>query len=111
MAHLTSVQVSPTSSGKDKAKAINMLKILRAEKSRIEEYFDSESLGIIEELLNNMWDVDKFHQYFDTEVEYVTDDRTIDHNVFMKSLEYIQVVYFMMESFVEIRKSYFSLSF
>lgn len=105
LAHLTSVQVSPSSSGKDKARAVNMLKILRAEKPRIEEHFDSESLEIIEELLNNMWDVDKFREYFDTEVEYVTDDRTIDHTVFMKSLEYIQVVYYRIKSFGKTKKS------
>lgn len=69
-----------------------MLKVLRKEKPRIEEYFDTHSLEIIQELLINMWDVDKFREYFDAEVEYVTDEQTIDHRVFLKSLEYIQVM-------------------
>ncbi|XP_055323121.1 serine/threonine-protein kinase ATM isoform X2 [Sitodiplosis mosellana] len=90
LAHLTSVQVSQSASRENKAKAVNMLKILRKEKPRIEDYFDSHALEIIEELLNNMWDVDKFREYFDTEVEYVTDEQSIDHKVFLKSLEYIQ---------------------
>lgn len=92
LAHLTSVQVSQSSSREDKAKAVNMLRILRAEKPCIEEYFNSYSLEIIEELLNNMWDAEKFRQYFDSEVEYVTDEHTIDYKVFMKSLEFIQVI-------------------
>lgn len=97
LAYLTSVQVSPSSTKEDKTRAVNMLKILRKEKPRIEDYFESHSLEIIEELLKNMWDVDKFRQYFDTEVEYVAVERTIDHNVFVKSLDFIQVVHRVLE--------------
>lgn len=74
-----------------------MLKVLRKEKPRIEEYFDTHSLEIIQELLVNMWDLAKFHEYFDAEVEYVTDEQTIDHRVFLKSLEFIQVTHCQLE--------------
>lgn len=87
LAHLTTVQVSQA----NKTKALNMLKILRGQKPKIENYFESHCLEIIEELLNNMWDIEKFREYFDTEVEFVIDDRNIDYNTFMKSLEFIQV--------------------
>lgn len=69
-----------------------MLRILRKEKPNIEQYFESHSLEIIEELFNNVWDAKKFTELFEIDVEYVTDGSTIDINTFFRSLEYIQVL-------------------
>lgn len=90
LAWLTSVNCKPNAS---KDKATNMLKILRREKPNIEAYFESHSLEIIEELFNDIWDAVKFTELFEIDVEFVTDDSTINYNTFVQSLEYIQVCF------------------
>lgn len=78
--------------GARKVKALEMLNTLLKEEPRIGDYFESHSLEIIEELINNMWDDDKFAEYFHTNVEYVADDSTINYEIFTKSLDYVQVI-------------------
>lgn len=87
LARLTSIQVIPT---ENKTQAANIVKILMKEKLQIDRYFDLHSLEIIEELLINMWDEEKFRECFDTDVEFVTDKHTIDYASFMKSVDYVQ---------------------
>lgn len=98
LAWLTSVNCNPNLA---KDKATNMLKILRREKPNIEAYFESHSLEIIEELFNDVWDAKKFAELFEIDVEFVTDDSTIDYNTFVQSLEYIRVC-FTFINYVEI---------
>lgn len=71
-----------------------MLTLLRREKPDIEQYFESHSLEIIEELFKNVWSGEKFKELFETDVEFTADDSTIDYNTFTQSLEYIRVWYF-----------------
>lgn len=80
---------------------MNTLTILRKEKPNIEQYFESHSLEIIEELFNNVWDAGKFTDFFGIDVEFVTDENTIDYKAFAKSMEYIRVC-FSSKSNVEI---------
>lgn len=68
-----------------------MLRMLKRELPQILLYFNTHSLEIIEKLLKNMWDDNKFRSFFDTEIEFVRDKQTIDYAIFMKSLEFIQV--------------------
>lgn len=70
-----------------------MLQILRREKPNIEDYFESHSLEIIEELFTNVWSAEKFTEFFEIDVEFMTDDSTIDYNTFTQSLSLIQVWY------------------
>lgn len=90
MTRLISIQADLTSTKESIASATNILKILRKEKPRIEDYFDSHSLEIIGELLNNFWDDGKCRDMFAIDVEFVSDVHTIDHKTFLKSLEFIQ---------------------
>lgn len=68
-----------------------MLQILRREKPTLEDYFESHSLEIIEELFKNFWDAEKFTELFEVDVEFITDDSTIDYNTFTQALDYIRV--------------------
>lgn len=68
-----------------------MLQILRREKPSIEDYFESHSLEIIEELFKNVWDAEKFTEFFEVDVEFITDDSTIDYNTFTQALDFIRV--------------------
>lgn len=70
-----------------------MLTILRREKPNIEQYFESHSLEIVEELFKNVWNAGKFKEMFEIDVEFMADDSTIDYNTFTQSLEYIRVWY------------------
>lgn len=83
-----------------------MLNIIRRDIPKIEDYFDSHTLEIIEELLSKLWDVDTFRKYFEINVEFVMDDHTINSATFKKSLVFIQV----KSRIVEIAHKY-SLSF
>lgn len=87
LARLTSIQVIPT---EDKAQAHLVIQVLRKENVQFEQLFGSHSLEIIEELLINMWDEKEFRQFFDTDVEFVTDKHTIDYANFLKSVELVQ---------------------
>lgn len=68
-----------------------MLTLLRREKPNIEQYFESHSLEIIEELFKSVWNREKFKEMFEIDVEFMADDSTIDYNTFTQSLEYIRV--------------------
>lgn len=73
-------------------KAVKVLTMLRKYKPNIDTYFDSHSLEIIEELLNKMWDAEKFTQFFETNVEFMSDEHDPNnYELFKKSMEYIQV--------------------
>lgn len=75
-----------------KIKAVHVLKQIRSYKPNIDEYFDTHSLEIIEELITHMWDAERFTHFFETCVEFMDDaNNIIDYNLFTKSLEYIQV--------------------
>lgn len=71
-----------------------MLALLRREKPNIEQYFETHSLEIVEELFKRVWNAGKFKELFEIDVEFVTDDNTIDFNTFTQSLEYIRVRHF-----------------
>ncbi|XP_031619505.1 serine/threonine-protein kinase ATM [Contarinia nasturtii] len=86
LAYYASIQVSD----QDKTGATNMMKILKEQLPQIAKYFDTHSLEIIEKLLKHMWDEVEFRAYFDTEVEFISDKQTIDYNIFMKSLQFLQ---------------------
>lgn len=70
---------------------------MRQAKPTIQDYFETHPLEIVEELLSNMWDVEKFVQFFETDVEFVTDEHTINYNIFLKSLDYIRVINIKIE--------------
>lgn len=91
---MTATQVCLTSNTDRKSKAVNTLKILRKEKPSIENYFESHSMDIIEELFANLWDAQKFTELFENDVEFVSDENTIDYKTFMSSLDYVTVIYF-----------------
>lgn len=88
LAWLTSINCKKDAPKKN---AVNLLTILRKEQPDIEDYFDSHSLEIIQELFNNVWDAGKFREFFDMDVEFVTDANTLDFNAFVGSLDYIRV--------------------
>lgn len=97
LAWLTSVNCNKTNSPtikEIKNKAVRMLNILRKEKPQIEDYFESHSMEIVAELINNSWDAELFTELFEIDVEFVTDDSTVDKNTFLRSLKYIQVLIF-----------------
>lgn len=71
-----------------------MLKIIRTDIPNVESYFGSHPLEIIEELLSHLWDVATFRSYFETDIEFVVDEHTINYDTFKKSLTYIQVMIF-----------------
>lgn len=74
--------------------------MLRKYKPNIDTYFDSHSLEIIEELLNGMWDAEKFTQFFEANVEFMTNGNTTNnYDLFIKSLEYIRVKTFFFSNF------------
>lgn len=77
-----------------------MLSILKQNVPHIENYFESHSLEIIQELITTLFDAEKFTQCFGTDVEYVSDESTIDFGIFMKSLDYVKVI----ELFSDLKK-------
>lgn len=75
-----------------------MLSILKQNVPHIETYFESHSLEIIQELITTLFDAEKFTQCFGTDVEYVSDESTIDFGIFMKSLDYVKVIELFSDS-------------
>lgn len=99
LGYATSANFSPQSvSHEDKKRAIEIIKVLRREKPRIEEFFQTHSLEIVEELINNTWDPEKFHHFFETDVEYSDDGYTIDFETLIKSLNSIKVIIYFIFS-------------
>lgn len=75
-----------------------MLRSIKTDIPNVENHFDSHPLEIIEELLSHMWDVTTFRNYFDTDIEFVVEEHTINHDTFKKSLVYIQVMRLFFKS-------------
>lgn len=91
LAFVTPITVNDQSNRDRRAVAINVAQIMRKERPNLEDYFKSDSLKIAEEMLNAMWDRVKFSEMFDMNVEFVVDDNTIEYEIFVQSLAYIQV--------------------
>lgn len=57
----------------------------------LEQYLRTDSLQIMEEMLNVMYDRQKFAELFDMNVEYANDENAMNYECFIKSMDYIQV--------------------
>lgn len=91
LAFATPINLTEQINSERKKHVIKLVAMLRKEKPQLDDYFRDVSLKIAEEMLNAMWDIGKFNEFFDMNVEYVINETTIDYKVFIKSLDYIQV--------------------
>lgn len=90
LAFVTTINVTDNPELKTlKSRAINVLQTIRTYQPKIEDYFQTYPLEIVEELLNSTWDQAKFHQLFDVHVEHAG-GYVIDLATFLKALESAQ---------------------
>lgn len=72
--------------------AITILKTVRTHISKINDYFQSHALEIIEDIINNTWDHGEFRELFNMDVEYGDNScMAIDYDTFVASLASVQV--------------------
>lgn len=57
----------------------------------LEQYIRTDSLQIMQEMLNEMCDPVKFAEVFNMNVEYAIEKTAMDYERFIKCMDYIQV--------------------
>ncbi|KAJ6636448.1 Serine-protein kinase ATM, partial [Pseudolycoriella hygida] len=77
-------------SDKYKENAGEMKKILQENVGDLSAVLREQFLTVTENLLSNLWDEEKFKDFFDLEIDHEIESHHIDINVFTKSLEYLQ---------------------
>lgn len=70
---------------------MKVIQTLMQEVPHLEQYIRTDSLQIMEEMLNAMCDRIKFAEFFNMNVEYADDENAMDYECFIKSMDYIQV--------------------
>lgn len=68
-----------------------MIETFTKEVPNLEQYLKTDSLLIMEEMLNAMCDPTKFAELFMLNVEYAKDKNAMDYECFIKCMDYIQV--------------------
>lgn len=86
-----SINAKHSGSREKKDHGMKVIHTLMQEVPHLEQYLRTDSLQIMEEMLNAMYDRIKFDQLFHMNVELTNDENAMDHECFIKSMEYIQV--------------------
>ncbi|KAG4079703.1 hypothetical protein HA402_009089 [Bradysia odoriphaga] len=73
-----------------KENGTEMYRILGESFGDLNDILRKQFLTVTENLLSNLWDNNKFTEFFHLEIDYAPESHNIDMNVFTKSLDYLQ---------------------
>lgn len=68
-----------------------MTDVLLREMPEIEQYYVTNKMDVVAQMLLNTWDSNKFKEFFDYSLDFVDEEHIINYANFNRSLEYIQV--------------------
>ncbi len=75
-----------------KQNGMEMRRILNEHFGDLKEILRKQFLIVTENLLSNLWDGNKFKEFFNLEIDFEIESHHIDMNVFTKSLDYLQFI-------------------